>query len=167
MLIYVYVIYDTVYVLLVTVIHSTCNECMSYDTRFFKNILLIMINLPLQKKRSDVLVLTCNWSKMNPGLKQKICQLLSSTIKPLNNNKVGTNWMKMKCFIYIPKFNRPKGKLHKSLSPTECTPIVIHVQLCLRSRIGLWVKYYYAVLGIKHYFPSDVGFLNILVESTR
>ena len=50
-----------------------------------------------------------------------------------------------------------------SLSPTECTPIIM--QLCLRSRIGLWEKYYYTLFDIMHHFPSDVGFTNTVVSS--
>ena len=49
----------------------------------------------------------------------------------------------------------------ETLSPTERTPIVI--QLCLKFRIGLWEKYYYALFDIMHYFSSDVGFTNIVV----
>ena len=41
-----------------------------------------------------------------------------------------------------------------ALSPTERTPIVI--QPCLRSRIGLWEKYYYALFDITHCFSSDI-----------
>ena len=52
-----------------------------------------------------------------------------------------------------------------SLSPTERTPIVI--ELCLRSRRGLWEEYYYAPFDITHYFSSNVGFTNIVVQSTR
>ena len=42
--------------------------------------------------------------------------------------------------------------------PTEHSPIVI--QLCLRSQIGFWEKYYYAPLNIRHHFSSNVGFTN-------
>ena len=49
------------------------------------------------------------------------------------------------------------------LSATEGTPIVL--QLCMKSRIGLWGKYYYALYDITHYFSSDVGFTNIVVWS--
>ena len=45
------------------------------------------------------------------------------------------------------------------MSLTERTLMVI--QLCLRSWIGLWRKYYYTSFDITHYFPSDVGFSNI------
>ena len=54
--------------------------------------------------------------------------------------------------------------LKVSLSPTERTPFTI--QLYLRSRIGLWEKYYYALLvfDIMHYFSSDVRrFTNIVL----
>ena len=44
---------------------------------------------------------------------------------------------------------------------TERTIIVI--QLCLRSQIGLWENYYYALFNAMHYFYSDVGFTNIFV----
>ena len=50
-----------------------------------------------------------------------------------------------------------------SLSLTERTSIVI--LFCLGSRIGLWEIYYYALFDITHYFPSDVGFTNIVVWS--
>ena len=53
---------------------------------------------------------------------------------------------------------------HRVLPPTECTSIVI--QLCLRSQIGLWGKYYYTPFDIMHCFCSDVGFTNIVVWST-
>ena len=55
----------------------------------------------------------------------------------------------------------------KSMSPTERTPIVI--QPCLRSRVGLWEKYYYTPFDITPYFPSDVGFTknSIVVQCTR
>ena len=51
-----------------------------------------------------------------------------------------------------------------TLSLTERTPV--NIQLCLRSRIGLWEKYYYALFDItqRHYFCSDVGFTNIVVR---
>ena len=48
-------------------------------------------------------------------------------------------------------------------SPTKSTVIVI--QLCLRSRIGLWEKFYYALFGITHYFSSYVVFTNIVARS--
>ena len=41
------------------------------------------------------------------------------------------------------------------LSSTERTPVII--QLCLRSQIGSWEKYYYAPFDIIHYFSSDVA----------
>ena len=52
-----------------------------------------------------------------------------------------------------------------SLSSTERTPIVI--QLCLRSRIGLWEKYYYTLftIDITIIFSSDMEFTNIVVWS--
>ena len=37
--------------------------------------------------------------------------------------------------------------------------------VCLRSRIALWEKYYYAQFDIAHYISSDVGFTNIVVWS--
>ena len=40
------------------------------------------------------------------------------------------------------------------MTPTECTPVII--LLCLRPRIGLWGKYYYAPFD----FSSDVRFTN-------
>ena len=51
-----------------------------------------------------------------------------------------------------------------SLSPTECTPILI--QLCLRSRIRLWEKYYHAPFDTTYHFSSNMGFTNIVVRST-
>ena len=50
-----------------------------------------------------------------------------------------------------------------TLSSTEGTPVYIVIQLCLRSQIGLWEKYYYALFDIAHYFSSDVGLTNILL----
>ena len=32
--------------------------------------------------------------------------------------------------------------------------------------MGLWEKYYDTLFGITHYFSSDVGFTNIVVQST-
>ena len=55
--------------------------------------------------------------------------------------------------------------LFSAMSPTERIPIVI--QPCLRSRVGLWEKYYYALFDITHYFSPNVGFTNIVVRSTR
>ena len=55
--------------------------------------------------------------------------------------------------------------LREPLSLTECIPIVILLRL--RSQIGLWEKYYYALFDILHYFSSDVGFTNIVVRSTE
>ena len=34
---------------------------------------------------------------------------------------------------------------------------------CLRSRRGLWEKYYHASFDLMYYFSSDVGFTNIVV----
>ena len=39
-----------------------------------------------------------------------------------------------------------------SLSPHERIPVVI--RLCLKARIGLWEKYYYAVFDIMHYHST-------------
>ena len=50
-----------------------------------------------------------------------------------------------------------------ALFPTERTLVII--QLCLRSRIELWEKYYYAPFDVKYYFSADVGFTNIVVWS--
>ena len=47
-----------------------------------------------------------------------------------------------------------------SLSLTERSSV-------LRSRIGLWEKYYYAQFDIMHVFSSDVGVTYIVVRSTR
>ena len=38
------------------------------------------------------------------------------------------------------------------------------MQICLRSRIGLWEKYYYAPLDIMHYFSSDVSLQILLLN---
>ena len=46
------------------------------------------------------------------------------------------------------------------LSSTECIRIVI--QLCLRSQIGMWEKYYYRLFDITNYFSSNGGFTYIL-----
>ena len=51
-----------------------------------------------------------------------------------------------------------------SLSLAESTHIVI--QICLSPRIQLWGKYYYASFVTMHCFSLDVGFTNIVVEST-
>ena len=53
----------------------------------------------------------------------------------------------------------------ETLSPAERTPIVI--QLCLRSRMVLWEKYYYVPFDITNYFSSHVGFTNSVVWSMR
>ena len=50
------------------------------------------------------------------------------------------------------------------MSPTERTPIV--TQLCLRSQIGLWGKYYYVLFHVKHYLSSNGGIVNIIVHPT-
>ena len=50
------------------------------------------------------------------------------------------------------------------MSLTERTLIVI--QLCLRSQIGSWGKYYYSLFYITHYFHFNVGFTNIVVLCT-
>ena len=44
--------------------------------------------------------------------------------------------------------------------PIRTTPIVI--QLCLRSPIGLWGKYYCALFDIMLHFSSDVGLQTLL-----
>ena len=51
-------------------------------------------------------------------------------------------------------------------SQQGCTPIVI--QLCLRPGIGLCeIFFYYTPFDITHYFSSNVGFTNIVIQSTR
>ena len=65
--------------------------------------------------------------------------------------------------VSLKKAKRAKDL--NALSPTEFTPIVI--QLYLRSRVGLWEKYYYTLFDIMHYFSSEVGFTNIVVRSSK
>ena len=64
----------------------------------------------------------------------------------------------------MPMHKQKQHIIMHSLSPTERTPIVL--QLCLRSQIGLWTKYYYALLNITHHFSYYVKFTNIVVWST-
>ena len=58
----------------------------------------------------------------------------------------------MECTIHCPQQNALRASY----------------QLCLRSRIGLYEKYYYTlhVFDITPYFSSDVGFTNTVVWST-
>ena len=42
----------------------------------------------------------------------------------------------------------------------------MHTALSIIFRIGLWEKYHYALFDITHYFSSDEGFTNIVVQST-
>ena len=51
-----------------------------------------------------------------------------------------------------------------SFTPTKRTPIFI--ELCLRSRIGLWENYYCAPFDIMYCFSSGVGLTNIVVRYT-